>query len=47
MALGMVTPTAKSSLRMSIGKHNTIEDIDYTLMKLDGIVTRMMKTMSQ
>ena len=47
MALGMVTPTAKSSLRMSIGKHNTVEDIDYTLTKLDGIVTRMMKTMSQ
>jgi len=47
MALGMVTPTAKSSLRMSIGKHNTIEDIDYTLMKLESIVTRMMKTMSQ
>lgn len=47
MALGMVTPTAKSSLRMSIGKHNTIEDIDYTLTKLEGIVTRMMKTMSQ
>jgi len=47
MALGMVTPTAKSSLRMSIGKHNTIEDIDYTLAKLEGIVARMMKTMSE
>jgi len=44
LALGMVTPTAKSSLRMSIGKHNTAEEIDYTLDKLGAIVHRMMKS---
>jgi cysteine desulfurase len=44
LALGMVTPTAKSSLRLSIGKHNTAEEIDYTLSKLDAIVHRMMKS---
>ncbi len=44
LALGMVTPTAKSSLRMSIGKYNTVEEIDYTLNKLDAIVHRMMKS---
>jgi cysteine desulfurase len=45
MALGMVTPTAKSSLRFSIGKGNTVEDITYTLDKLETIVNRMLKTM--
>lgn len=44
MALGMVTPTAKSSLRLSIGKNNTQEEIDFTLDKLDAIVHRMMKS---
>jgi cysteine desulfurase len=44
MALGMVTPTAKSSLRFSLGKNNTEEDIDYTLEKLDAIVHRMLQT---
>ncbi len=44
MALGMVTPTAKSSLRLSIGKHNTVADIDYTLEKLDAVVHRMLKS---
>lgn len=44
MALGLVTPTAKSSLRFSIGKHNTIDDIDYTLERLEIIVQRMLKT---
>jgi cysteine desulfurase len=44
MALGMVTPTAKSSLRLSIGKHNTIEEIDFTLEKLDSVVHRMLKS---
>jgi len=41
MALGLVTPTAKSSLRFSIGKQNTVDDIHYTLEKLDVIVNRM------
>lgn len=44
MALGMVTPTAKSSLRFSLGKSNTEEEIDYTLDKLDAIVHRMLET---
>ena len=43
MALGMVTPTAKSSLRFSIGKQNTEDDILYTLDKLEFIVNRMKK----
>lgn len=45
MALGMVTPTAKSSLRFSFGKSNTVDDVTYTLDKLETIVNRMMKTM--
>lgn len=44
LALGMVTPTAKSSLRFSIGKSNTLEEIDYTIEKLDMVVHRMLKT---
>ncbi|HAC15442.1 MAG TPA: cysteine desulfurase NifS [Bacteroidetes bacterium] len=44
MALGMVTPTAKSSLRFSIGKQNTEDDIAYTLEKLEFIVNRMKNT---
>lgn len=44
LALGMVTPTAKSSLRFSLGKNNTVEDVDYTLDKLDAIVHRMLET---
>lgn len=44
MALGMVTPTAKSSLRFSLGKNNTSEDVEYTLEKLESVVNRMLKT---
>lgn len=44
LALGLVTPTAKSSLRFSIGKGNTVDDIAYTLEKLDLVVNRMLKT---
>ena len=43
-ALGMVTPTAKSSLRFSLSKFNTAEEIDYTLDKLGAIVKRMLQT---
>lgn len=46
MALGMVTPTAKSSLRFSIGKDNTEEDISFTLDKLEIIVNRMLKSIA-
>lgn len=44
VALGMVTPTAKSSVRISLGKHNTSEEIAYTLEALDKIVHRMLQT---
>lgn len=44
LALGLVTPTAKSSLRFSIGKGNTADEIDYTLDKLDMVVSRMLKS---
>lgn len=43
LSLGLVTPTAKSSLRFSLGKSNTVEDIDYTIEKLDMVVHRMLK----
>jgi cysteine desulfurase len=43
LSLGLVTPTAKSSLRFSIGTSNTVEDIDYTIEKLDMVVHRMLK----
>jgi cysteine desulfurase len=46
MALGMVTPTAKSSLRFSIGKNNTEDDISFTLDKLEIVVNRMLKSMA-
>ena len=35
--------TAKSSVRFSLGKDNTEDEIDYTLDKLEVIVDRMMK----
>ena len=44
MALGRVTPTAKSSLRFSLGRGNTAEDVSYTLDKLDMVVHRMLKS---
>lgn len=44
MSLGLNAATAKSSVRFSIGKQNSIEDIDYTIEKLDFIVSRMYQT---
>lgn len=44
MALGMVTPTAKSSIRFSLSKYNTIEEIDYTVKKTAAVIERMMST---
>ena len=41
MSLGLDASTAKSSVRFSIGKQNSINDIHYTLEKLDFIVSRM------
>jgi cysteine desulfurase len=46
LALGLVTPTAKSSLRLSLGKNNTAEEIQYTLEKLEMVVDRMTKSLS-
>jgi len=43
-ALGMVTPTAKSSVRFSMSKFNTLEEIDYTVEKLSAIINRMLQT---
>lgn len=43
MALGMVTPTAKSSIRFSLSKYNTMEEIDYVLAKVPAIINRMLK----
>jgi cysteine desulfurase len=42
IALGMVTPTAKSSIRFSLSKLNTEAEIDYVLEKVPPIINRMM-----
>ncbi len=42
MALGMVTPTAKSSIRFSLSKYNTVEEMHDVVKKLKAIVERMM-----
>ena len=44
MALGMVTPTAKSSIRFSLSKYNTVEEMHETVQKTKAIVERMMKS---
>lgn len=43
MGIGRDLQTAKSSVRFSLGKDNTEEEIDYTLDKLEVIIDRMMK----
>ncbi len=43
MGIGRDLQTAKSSVRLSLGKDNTEEEIDYTLEKLEVIIDRMMK----
>lgn len=43
IALGMVTPTAKSSIRFSLSKYNTMEEMDYVLEKVPAIINRMLK----
>jgi len=35
---------ANSSIRISMGKSNTAEDIDYFLEKLETVLNRMMTT---
>ncbi len=42
--LGMDPEIANSSIRVSMGKHNTPEDIDYFLEKLETVLNRMMTT---
>jgi len=44
MALGMVTPTAKSSIRFSLSKFTTAEEITYVLEKVPLIINRMLKS---
>lgn len=44
MATGTDPDTAKATLRFSIGKDNTDEDIDFTLDKLEMVMDRMAKT---
>lgn len=44
MSLGLDASTAKSSVRFSIGKQNSMDDILYTINKLDFIVSRMYRT---
>lgn len=39
--IGLEPEIANSSVRISMGKHNTEEDIDYLLEKLDKVVHRM------
>lgn len=45
---GIGTPdgVAKSSIRVSFGKHNSVEEINYFIEKLDGILERMIATAS-
>lgn len=40
--LGMEAEIANSSIRISMGKNNTAEDIDYFLDKLEAVLNRMM-----
>ncbi len=42
--IGLDTKTANSSIRISLGKDNTTEEIDYFLDKLEVVVKRMMST---
>ncbi|SMO50674.1 cysteine desulfurase family protein [Fodinibius sediminis] len=42
--IGLDTETANSSIRISMGKDNTVEDIDYLVDQLDVVVRRMTKT---
>ena len=42
--IGLDNSVANSTIRISLGKDNTVEDIDYLLEKLDVVVNRMMST---
>ena len=41
MALGIDPKTALGSIRFSFGRDNTLEDVDYVMQKLPGIVSRI------
>ncbi len=43
-AIGLDNKTANSSIRVSLGKDNTADEIDYFLEKLEVVVERMMGT---
>ena len=40
--IGVPEPIAKSSIRVSFGKQNTTEEVDFFIGKLEGILDRMM-----
>ncbi|NGP86795.1 cysteine desulfurase family protein [Fodinibius halophilus] len=42
--IGLNNKTANSSIRLSLGKDNTAEEIDYFLEKIELVVNRMMST---
>ena len=44
--IGLPHAVAKSSIRVSFGKHNSIEEVEFFVEKLDGILERMMATAS-
>ena len=44
LAMGLTGEQAKGSVRFTFGKHNTIEDVDYTIAKLKEITSRGLKT---
>lgn len=41
LAIGLPEGTAHGSLRFSFGKHNTMEEVDYTVDKLKEIIVRL------
>ena len=43
LAMGVSTQTAQGSIRFSLGRTNTEDDIDYTLQKLPPIIERLRK----
>ena len=44
--IGLSDEVGNASIRISFGKHNTLEQIDYFIKKLDGILERMMTAVS-
>lgn len=44
LGIGVAEPVAKSSIRISFGKQNTVEEVDFFIKKLDAILERMMAT---